>query len=248
MSSVDSPSDRDRGERRAHARELAVGRRLLEHGRVREHDRGVERLPARDRGAQRLERGRARDLAGAVAAHAVGDGVEREPVVDDEAVFVDRAQPPDVGARADVDPHAASPFVTASPRARSGRPGCGRPCAACTPRSSGAPLTRVPFVEPRSSTNTSPSRSKTRACTFETNVSSGSEIPQPARAADRELTVHVEGAAARGGRLDDEQAPRPARRLRPWPAAGAGCGTGAAASGAPRSSDTTVHTTRARKR
>ena len=47
---------------------------FVEDGVVGVLDRLAQRLAAGDRGAQRLERGGAGDLAGAVAAHAVGDG------------------------------------------------------------------------------------------------------------------------------------------------------------------------------
>ena len=246
--------DRDRGERRAHARELAVGRGLLEDGRVGEHDRRVERLAARDRGPQRLERGGAGHLAGPVTAHAVGDGVEREPIVDDEAVLVDRCAAarrrswrPRRSSRATLDAVGGvdRSTVIASPRARSGRPGCGRPCAACAPRSSGAPLTSVPLVEPRSSTNTSPSRSKTRACTLETNVSSGIETPQPAARpiVSSPFTSKARPLAAGGSTTTSRHDRRGVFALA-FALGGAGCGTGAAGAGTPRSSDTTVHTTR----
>ena len=55
--------------------------------------------------AQRLERGRARDLAGAVAAHAVGDRDETHRLVDEVAVLVAFAYTTDIGRGADDESH-----------------------------------------------------------------------------------------------------------------------------------------------
>ena len=56
-----------------------------------------QRAAAGDGGAQRLHRGRARDLAGAVTADAVGHGDEPHRVVDEVGVLVPVANPADVG-------------------------------------------------------------------------------------------------------------------------------------------------------
>ncbi len=113
-------SDRDRGEGRAHPGERIVAGRLLDHGTVRFEDRFVERTTLCDRGAQRLDRSRARDLTGPVATHAVGDREELEPDLDEEPVFVAVAHLADVGGRADDELHrttrmTVSPNFTVSP-------------------------------------------------------------------------------------------------------------------------------------
>jgi len=61
---------------------------------------------------------------------------------------------------------------------------------------------RVPFRDPRSSTNTSAvAFEDARACTLETNVSSGIETPHPARGPMVSSAVDVEGPArSRGAR------------------------------------------------
>ena len=56
-------------------------------------------------GAERLDRGRARDFAAAVAAHAVGDRDEIHRLVDEVAVFVAFAHTTDVGRGADDESH-----------------------------------------------------------------------------------------------------------------------------------------------
>ena len=87
-----------RGERGAHAGELLVGHGLLEDGVVGALDRVAQGLTRRDGGSQRFERRGARDLAGAVTAHAVGDGDQAEAVgLVEEVVLVAVANPADVG-------------------------------------------------------------------------------------------------------------------------------------------------------
>ncbi len=85
-------------ERRAHAVQFQVGLGLLENGVVRALDGVAQRLTVRHGGAQGLQRGGARDLTGAVAAHAIGDGDQAEAVcLVDEAVLVAVADAADVG-------------------------------------------------------------------------------------------------------------------------------------------------------
>ena len=108
-----------------------------------------KRLARRDGGTQRFQRGGARDLAGAVAAHAVGDGDQAEAVgLVDEVVLVAVADTADVG---DAGGHQLEPahLVTSA----TVWPNCTR-----SPRLSRVapviclPFTKVPLVEPRSST------------------------------------------------------------------------------------------------
>ncbi len=135
-------------------------------------DRVVERRAVRDRGPQRLDRGVARDLAAAVAAHAVGDREQRALVVDEERVLVVRAHEALVGGRRGRELHrcassTVSPTCTVSP------------LRSFTGSVMRLPFTSVPLVEPASSTQSAPLRSKARACTCETKVSNVSATAQP---------------------------------------------------------------------
>ena len=96
---------RCRGEGGGHAAVLVVGERLGEDGLVRIFDRFPQRVAAVDGGAQCFERGGARDLAGAVPTHAVGDGHEAHRLVDEVAVFVAFAHTTDIGRGADHESH-----------------------------------------------------------------------------------------------------------------------------------------------
>ena len=142
----DAPADEDHtGERRAHPVEVAVARRAGEHRCVGGRDRVAEPASGLDRGTQRLQRGRARDLAALVAAHAVGDRPQAEALVDEVRVLVALPDAPDIGGGTDGDPH--------RPASSTVRPNCTR-----SPRRSfvgvamRSPLTHVPLVDPRSST------------------------------------------------------------------------------------------------
>ena len=85
---------------------------------------------------------------------------------------------PDVGGRAD----AGSAGVIGSPRRRSRRTARGRRAGASSARWMRSPFTNVPLREPRSSTNRSSPRRNSRACTVDTNWSSGSTTPHRRRA------------------------------------------------------------------
>ena len=168
-------------------------------------DRGVERVAARDRGAQRLDGGGARDFAALMAAHAVGHRVQRQPVVDEEAVLVAGAELPDVGARAGIDPQRATsstvcPTWTRSPLRSVRSAVIGRPVDEGAVRRAEVLDEDVaaPFVH---------------ACVQVRHERVVGQRHAAARgAADGELAVHLERAAARGGGLDDDEPPGPAGR------------------------------------
>ena len=102
-------------------------------------DRVVQRCARRDRRAQRLDRGPARDLTAAVTAHAVGDREQRVLVVDEEGVLVVRR-----GAGPVSVADAAASF-TGRPRAPSRRPAPCRPCATACGSVMRLPFTSVPL-------------------------------------------------------------------------------------------------------
>ena len=133
-------------------RRLVVGERLGEDGLVGVLDRLAQRTTAGDRGAQRLERGGARDLAGPMTAHAVGDGDEPHRVVDEVGVLVPVAYPADVGGGPHDEPHGACFTAARTPRPRSARTARGRRAGACAACTSGSPFSNVPLRDPRSST------------------------------------------------------------------------------------------------
>ena len=101
--------------------------------------------PVRDRRAQRLDRGPATRPRRRVAAHAVGDREQREPVVDDVRVLVVVAHAAGVGERAGGELHRAPTSSTVSPTCTRSPLRTRAACATCLP------FTNVPFVEPRSS-------------------------------------------------------------------------------------------------
>ena len=151
-------------------------------------------------------------------------------VVDEEGVFVVAAH----AARVSVAAPAAS--LTGRPRARSRRPARGRPCATCVGSCDAARRSRTcRCVEPRSSTQSVPSRSNARACTCETNVSnaSGTAQPPPRPIVTSPSTGNVAPASVVG--LDERRAatalraraPRRRRRGDGRGAAGAGAGRAA---------------------
>ncbi len=96
---------RPRGERRAHPAEVLVRQRLREDGLVRFLDGLAQRPSAAKRGAQRLERGRARHLARTVATDPVRHRDEPERLVDEVTVLVHLAHLTDVGGRAHLESH-----------------------------------------------------------------------------------------------------------------------------------------------
>ncbi len=103
------------------------------------------------------------DLATAVAAHAVGDGPEPVVVGDERRVLV--VLPDLAGVGRCPGPHADHPFTSNTVFPIWSR----SPTASVTGAPTFVRLTKVPFVEPRSSTCTEPSRARnTRACRLET--------------------------------------------------------------------------------
>ena len=216
-------------------RRLGVGQRLGEHGLVGVLDRLAQRPPAGDRRAQRLERGGARDLAGAVPAHAVGDRDQPHRVVDEVGVLVALADAADVGGGPDDEPH-----VTARPRRRSGRTAPGRRVAAATACTSGSPFSSVPLREPRSSTYTAPSRRNSARVHGRHERVVGEHDPAAAAAADGELVGRARSsrpARLGGSRIWRWPGPRPCAGLAgreagdgaPRGGAAGCCGTGAGA-------------------
>ena len=144
-----------------------------------------------------------RDLAGLRAAHAVGDREERRR--DDVRVLV----PPALLARV---ARAARTAPTLMPRtsARSRRRGRRRRARACAAGRCGRRSRSVPFVEPRSCTQTPSRRGSMRACRADANSSPSIEHVVLPAAADRERrgVELVLLARARGRALvhDDEPA------------------------------------------
>ena len=214
-------------------------------------DRLAQRAAAGDRGAQRLERGRARDLAGAVAAHAVGDRDEAHRVVDEVAVLVAVAHAADVGGGADDESH-----VTAMSRvtsARSARTAPGRRGGAASACTSGSPFSSVPLREPEVlDVDVAVAPEHARVHLRHEGVV-GEHDAAAAAASDGELVVHGERSrrvAPRARGCGACAGPRPRGR----PSAGfaaaacAGCGRLPGPARARASRATTTRTTRNRNR
>ena len=207
--------DERRGDRRSHPCRVRIGDGALPDAAVRLGDQIASRLssPRRVRPAVLEQRPRSDpggDLTRPRAAHPVGDGEERR-LADEYASSFRRTPAPGVGH--------------AQPRARS-LTRC--TCSSVAPIAdhvaglrraararSVAPLTNVPFVEPRSSTH-APSRPR-----LDARVTCGRELVavepdaasrRPGRRPSRAATSIVEPSSCSSGLDDDEQA---ARRSRP---------------------------------
>ena len=174
-------------------------------------------------GAERLERGGAGDLAGAVAAHAVGDRDETHRVVDEVAVLVALAHAADVGGGADDEPH---------------RPPCSRVTMASAtvwPNCTWSPRRSLRACPARLAVE---QRAVARAEVLDVDVavapedarvhlstrrSSSSTMPQPPPRPTVSSSVHGERLAAARRGLEDAETAGPATRV---PARSAGAGRG----------------------
>ena len=155
-----APFDLRGGERGTHPAHVPVLLRPGEDRAVRlTHLLGERRVALAEERLDRLEGELRRDLAPAVTPHPVGDRVEGG--LDEVRVLVALADPPDVGRDADLDLHRRSSSTVWPTRIRS--PGC--TIAGAARRCS---FTKVPFVEPRSSTYQEPFLPNSRACCCET--------------------------------------------------------------------------------
>src|SRR2546430_46931 len=162
------------GDRRTHA----CGCRILDGAPVNAVVGGLDELG--DRGLAlkgtlalcdcgRCEPGR--DLAGLGATHAVGDREQRR--IAHVRVFVAEPPPTGVGDARDVsDPHDSTRSWVSPMRIKS-------PGPASLADVTGAPLTNVPFVEPRSSTQAPPSAGVICACRLDTYSSSSKRKVEP---------------------------------------------------------------------
>jgi hypothetical protein len=143
-----------------HAREVPVGSRAFEDRSVRRLDLIGERhgsLP--ERFGDRRERQLRCDLATAMPAHPVRYGVHRR--LEQVRVLVARSDLPDVGRDPGLDPHRASSTIVVPTRIRS-------PAVSIAGAASRCSFTKVPFVEPRSSTYHEPFLANILACSCDT--------------------------------------------------------------------------------
>src|SRR5580765_8749310 len=118
-------------------------------------------------------------------AHPVRDGIQRR--VQQVGVLVPRAHLPDVGRDPGFDPHRASSTIVVPTRIRS-------PAVSIAGAANRCSFTKVPFVEPRSSTYQEPFLANILACSCDTYVSSN----RRSHAVARPITVLAASRWARG--------------------------------------------------
>ena len=137
-------SDHRGRERCSHTGDGPVGSRAFEDRSVRRLDLLGERLCSlAERLGDRCERQLRGDLSTAMPAHPVRDGVQGR--LDQVGVLVPRAHLPDVRRDAGLDLHRASSRIVVPTRIRS-------PAVSIAGAANRCSFTKVPFVEPRSST------------------------------------------------------------------------------------------------
>src|SRR5439155_16074919 len=173
-------------ERRPHAGDGPVGSRAFEDRSVRRPDLIREwRRSLSERFRDRRERQLRCDLSAAMPAHPVRDGVQRR--LEQVRVLVPRAYLPHVGRDPGLDLHRASSRTVVPTRTRS-------PAVSIAGAANRCSFTKVPFVEPRSSTYHEPFFPNILACSCDTYVSSSRRSHPIARP----MTVLAASRSARG--------------------------------------------------
>ncbi len=159
VGAADQRHGRQRG---AHAAQVGVGLALLPHRGVGLRERlaqaGDRRRPLEGL-VERLDGDPRRDLTADVTTHAVGHRVQIGPL--EGEILVDGAHPPDVGRRTRAQHRHRATSNTVEPIWRRS------PLPRRTAWVICSRLTKVPLVEPRSSTQSWSPRRKSRACSVE---------------------------------------------------------------------------------